>query len=116
MKNTYDLKAVEKSFKPGDSVLASIVHKTKISHLSQHQKDDICTLLSTYEQIFGDVPQPCRGVEHDILLIDNAMPVKQHPYRVNPCKRNALRSEVEFLLQNGLAEQSTSDLFYVGQV
>lgn len=81
----------------------------KFSHLSQHQKEDFCKLLSTYEQIFGDVPQPCRGVEHDIVLIDNATPVKQHPYRVNPCKRSSLRKEVEFLIRNGLAEQSTSE-------
>ncbi len=35
-------------------------------------------------------------------------PVKQHPYRVNPKKREILKAEIEYLLKHGLAVPSQS--------
>ncbi|KAK3865283.1 hypothetical protein Pcinc_029102 [Petrolisthes cinctipes] len=95
------------------SLFARAVDLNESEKLS-HQNDDICTLLSTYEQIFGDVPQPCRGVEHDILLTDNAMPVKQHPYREDDsesAKQRGRRAEEKQrcqLLQDLLSVSDTS--------
>ncbi len=44
---------------------------------------------------------------HDID-VGESHPVKQHPYRVNPRKRDIMRSEVEYMLQHGLAVPSQS--------
>lgn len=44
---------------------------------------------------------------HDIDVGD-AAPIKQHPYRVNPRKREIMQSEVEYMLRHGLAEPSQS--------
>ncbi len=44
---------------------------------------------------------------HDID-VGESHPVKQHPYRVNPMKRDIMRSEVEYMLQHGLAVPSQS--------
>ncbi len=44
---------------------------------------------------------------HDID-VGESHPVKQHPYRVNPRKHDIMRSEVEYMLQHGLAVPSQS--------
>ena len=36
------------------------------------------------------------------------MPIKQRAYRVNPAKRECIRKEVEYMLQNGIVEPSQS--------
>ena len=81
----------------------------KLCHLSQEQQHDIVSLLQDYQSILKDVPQPSPVVEHDVVLIDNATPVRQAPYRMSPAKEKLLRDEVQFLLDNGLAEPSQSE-------
>ncbi len=44
---------------------------------------------------------------HD-MDVGNSTPIKQHPYRVNPHKREVMKSEVEYLLQHGFAKPSQS--------
>lgn len=44
---------------------------------------------------------------HDID-VGESHPVKQHPYIVNPRKRDIMRSEFEYMLQHGLAVPSQS--------
>lgn len=44
---------------------------------------------------------------HDIDVGD-AAPIKQHPYRVNPRKRDIMKAVVEYMLRNGLVEPSQS--------
>ena len=38
---------------------------------------------------------------HDILLTSD-VPVKQHPYRLNPEKQQALDKEINYMLDNDL--------------
>lgn len=40
--------------------------------------------------------------------VGDAAPIKQHPYRVNPVKRQLLRKELDYMLQHGIAEPSAS--------
>lgn len=35
-------------------------------------------------------------------------PIKQHPYRVNPKKREAMRKEIDYMLKHDLIEPSNS--------
>ena len=44
---------------------------------------------------------------HDVDT-GNALPIKQHPYRVNPVKLMHMRNEVDYMLQNGIIEPSKS--------
>lgn len=57
--------------------------------------------------MFTDVPGCTTVIEHDID-VGIALPFKQHPYRVNPMKRELLKKEVRYLLDNNLAESSFS--------
>ncbi len=78
-----------------------------LAHLSKEQWEDVVKLIAEHPILFSDVPQQTTVLTHDID-VGTAVPIKQHPYRVNPKKREVMRMEVEYLLQHGLAEPSKS--------
>ncbi|XP_037776712.1 uncharacterized protein LOC119573573 [Penaeus monodon] len=82
---------------------------SKLQHLSSRQSEELVLLLKEFRCVCSDVPRPCRGVQHDIVLLDNSAPIKQSHYRLSPEKQKKLREEVDFLLANGLAEISDSE-------
>lgn len=71
------------------------------------QRSELLKLLEEYSCLFNDVPTHTTVLEHDID-IQNARPIKQHPYRANPVKRALMRKECEYLLANGLARPCSS--------
>lgn len=78
-----------------------------LPHLSQSEKTDILRLVESFPHLFSDVPSCTTVIEHDID-VGSALPIKQHAYRVNPMKRDLLKKEVIYLLDNNLAEPSFS--------
>ena len=80
----------------------------KSTHLTPSQKDDVYSILQKFPSITRDQPGECNLIQHDITLINNARPIKQSPYRVNPEKRRRLHDAVQYLLDNNLAEPSSS--------
>ena len=42
------------------------------------------------------------------LMFNNADPIKQHPYRLNPSKQKYLKEEIKYLLENNFIEPSNS--------
>lgn len=53
------------------------------------------------------MPTKTHIIQHDIE-VSNPRPIKVHPYRANQMKRELMKGEVQYLLQNGLAKPSTS--------
>lgn len=80
---------------------------TLLSHLSTSQKEDIERLVRIFPNLFGDTPSQTTVIQHDID-VNNAAPIKQHPYRANSVKRELMKKEVKYLCENGLAVQSCS--------
>ncbi len=78
-----------------------------LSYLPEDQRKDVEMLLWKHPTLFSDVPGKTSMLFHDID-VGNSIPIKQHPYRVNPAKRAIMRSEVDYLLTNGLAIPSQS--------
>ncbi len=79
----------------------------QLSHLSPAQRADIVALTKRFSCLFNDVPSRTTVAQHDID-VNNARPIKQHAYRVNPVKRELMKKEAEYLLQHGLAVHSSS--------
>jgi len=79
----------------------------KLSHLPAKEKGVIKQLVEEFSDMFPDVPgrtiTPCHDVD-----VGTTRPVKQHPYQMNPTKLEALRQEVDYMLRNGIIEQSHS--------
>lgn len=76
-------------------------------HLTEVQRQDIVELIRAFPSLFNDIPTQTTVLQHDIN-VENAIPIKQHPYRVNITKRSVMKKEVEYLLENGLAKPSCS--------
>lgn len=64
-------------------------------------------LILSFRCLFSDAPTQTNVIVHDIDVGD-AQPVRQRFYRVNPEKRKHLDAEINYMLENGLAEPSTS--------
>ncbi len=78
-----------------------------LAYLPKIQRTHIVELISEYPTLFSDVPHQTTILTHDIDVGDS-VPVKQHPYCVNPHKQEVMKSEVEYLLQHGCATPSQS--------
>ncbi len=81
--------------------------KSPPSHLSDPQRHGIKELISAFPSLFHDFPSCTTVLQHDID-VGNAVPAKKHAYRVNARKRSVMKTEVEYLLENGLAKPSCS--------
>ena len=79
-----------------------------LGHLSPDHKADVISLLDNYPAVLSDTPGQCTILEHDIELVPNTHPIRQAPYRLHPKKREQMKEEVDYLLQNGLAVPSCS--------
>lgn len=80
---------------------------TLLPHLSPDQQRDVVSLFDRYSCLFQDVPTRTTVIEHDID-VGAARPIKQNPYRLNVTKREIMKTETDYLLQNGLAVPSSS--------
>ena len=62
---------------------------TKLSHLPSVQRKELAEVITQYREVFPDVPSKTNLIEHDVDVGDSA-PIKQHPYRVSPCRKSYL--------------------------
>ncbi len=76
-------------------------------HLSDVQSSDIVNLIHEFPTLFGDTPSQTTVTHHDID-VNGGIPIRQHPCRVNIAKREAMKREVQYVLENNLAKPSAS--------
>ena len=81
---------------------------TKLSHLSLVQRKELAEVITQYREVFPDVPSKTNLIEHDVDVGDSA-PIKQHPYRVSPIRKELLDKEVQYMLKNDIIEESQSN-------
>ena len=79
----------------------------KFSHLQANEKNDMINIFNEYSGLFNDVPSVTNVICHDIDVNDHP-PIKQHPYRLSPTKLKLMRGELDYMLENGIAEPSQS--------
>ena len=65
-------------------------------------------LLISTGKYFSGVPNKTNLIEHDVDVGDSG-PIKQHPYRVSPMKKELLDKEVQYMLKNDIIEESQSN-------
>ena len=64
----------------------------KLVHLEFDQREVIKSLVFSYKSPFPDVPNNTTVACHDVY-VNGASPIKQHPYRLNPLKLEAMIKE-----------------------
>ena len=87
------------------AVLENIM--SKIGHMELEKKEKLVEIIERYKSLFPDAPRKTNVVVHDVDVGD-ATPIKQHSYRVNPKKREIMKKEIEYMLENDLIEPSES--------
>ncbi len=100
---------------PGEPVTQGCLANTEalrnlammLKHLPDVQRLDMSDLIHDYVLLFSDTPTQTNLIEHDIDVGD-AKPVCQWYFRVPLEKKRQLETEIEYLLENGLAEPSFS--------
>ena len=79
----------------------------KLSHLEPNQREDIKELIYEFQDIFSDTPTRTTEAYHDVDVGDSP-PIKQHPYRLNPVKAELMKKEIQYMLDNDIAQPSQS--------
>ncbi|XP_076056339.1 uncharacterized protein LOC143034289 [Oratosquilla oratoria] len=80
-----------------------------LSGLHPSQKTQLISVIKRFPEITLDHPGLCNVFQHNIQLKDtNQVPIRQRSYPLNPEKTEILKKEVQYLLDNGLAEPSHS--------
>ena len=77
------------------------------SDLDELKREHVVKLIRSHVSLFSDVPTRTHVLQHDIDVGDSP-PIKQHAYRVNPDKRRRLQEQVDYMMDNDIAEPSCS--------
>jgi len=99
------MKGVDVKLKNSD-VLANL--HVILSHLSVEERDSMSRLINEFKELFTDVPKKTNAIQHDVDVGD-AKSCKQHPYRMNSLRVQYMEKEIEYMLQNGIIETSSSE-------
>ena len=78
------------------------------SHLEEECKKDCVELIQEFSLLFTDLPRVSKGTQH-VIRLKETVPIRQRPYRMSQSQQKAMEEEVKFLLENGLAEDSSSE-------
>ena len=76
---------------------------TKLSHLPSVKRKELAEVINQYREVFPDVPNKSNLIEHDVD-VGYSTPIKQHPYRISPMKKELLDKEVQYMLKNDIIE------------
>lgn len=105
--STYEIKDFEHQVRLNNSdILVNL--NSKLVHLDSDKRDEIKTLIFSFQNLFPDVPSKTNVACHDVD-VTGAAPIKQHPYRLNPLKLEFMRKEIKYMLDNDIIEPSSSE-------
>lgn len=80
---------------------------SQFSHLTTAQRSDVIHLIKLHLSLFPDTPSRTTVLEHNIDVGD-AVLIKQRFYRVPYGKRKHLNAEINYMLENCIAEHTSS--------
>lgn len=78
-----------------------------LAHLTGEQSSQLSALIRSFPSLFGDTPSRTHLVKHDID-VGTATAIRQRFYRVSEEKRKVMDGEIGYMLENGIAEASSS--------
>ena len=77
------------------------------SDLTEEQQSDVNKILSTFSEVFTDVPKQTQVIECDLHLTTDD-PIRSKPYPVPQAVRDTMKKEINDLLSLGTIQRSTS--------
>ncbi|XP_071500975.1 uncharacterized protein [Diadema antillarum] len=79
-----------------------------LSHLSDSERQDVVDIFQKFPEVCSDKLGCAKDTVHTVDVGENT-PIKQHPYRIHPAKREQVDKEIDFMLANGIIEPSNSN-------
>ena len=80
-----------------------------LPHLDGEKQADLMKMFSRYPALFQQRPGKTTVLEHTIHLRDGAFPIRQQPYRIPERLVDALRKEIQAILDLDVIERSISE-------
>ncbi|KAJ8342699.1 hypothetical protein SKAU_G00326270 [Synaphobranchus kaupii] len=80
----------------------------QLKHLLKAQPQDVMALVAAHPSLFRNRPGLTSLVEHDVDT-GGVTPMKQHPYRLPPFKKEKVCDEVEYMLEIGAIEPGSGE-------
>lgn len=68
---------------------------------------EVTALIKVYMCLFKAVPTPTHLIKHDVD-VGESQPIQQHFYRVSKENRRVMESEDNYMLENNIAQPSSS--------
>ena len=87
-------KEFERDMKLHNSDVLRNIH-LKLSHLETEKQKEITKMIQEFEQLFNNSPGLTHLGYHDVEA-EGSSPIKQHPYRVNPKKKEIIEKEIKY--------------------
>lgn len=81
---------------------------SKLDYLSKDKQSDVTQVIEEFKHLFTNELGCTTKAIHDVDVND-AKPIKQHPYRLNPNKLADVRKEVQYMLEHDIIEPSQSN-------
>lgn len=83
-----------------------------VAALADISDPSLRSVVESYSDVFPQQLPAClppsRDIEHEIPLVDNAVPPHRPPYRLSPAELDEVRKQLDELLQLGYIQPSTS--------
>ncbi|XP_072182172.1 uncharacterized protein [Diadema setosum] len=79
-----------------------------LSHLSDSERQDVVDIFQEFPEVCSDKLGCAKDTVHTVDVGGNT-PIKQHPYRIHPAKREQVDREIDVMLANGIIEPSNSN-------
>lgn len=79
-----------------------------LAHLDEEKLEPTKKLIIESKRIFSDHPMRTTWIEHDVE-VQNHRPIKQSPYRENPMKKEKIRKELQYMIDQDIIEESHSE-------
>ena len=93
--------------KLSNSAILENIEECKLQHLEENQKKELAKILCHNTVLFGNVPNVTNKIEHHVKLT-NSKPIRQAPYRMAPDKKDYLKQEIAYMLENDIIRESNS--------
>lgn len=81
--------------------------ETLFGHLSEERCAELSVLMNAFPCLFRDTPSRTHLIEHDVD-VGESQPIRQRFYRVSEEKRKVMDTEIKYMLENRIAEPSSS--------
>ena len=72
------------------------------------KREELAEVIDQYREVFPDVPNKRNLIKRDVDVGDSG-PIKNHPYRASPMKKELLDKEVQHMLKNDITEESQNN-------